>query len=120
MAWAWLVAGALAVLGTAAGCSSGEGSGAEADIAARYEEFPSAAQEPGTPPWPEGRLAGGCGEEGGGVYLCFYEDGLGRQGYACIGTEGGLRVLAAAGAHDPRRRFDHDGRALPPDGRCVD
>lgn len=112
---------AVVTLALAAGlgaCSGGEASGIEADIAARYETFPSDAQARGTPPWPEGRLAGDCAEGSGGVYLCFYEDELGRQGYACLATEGGLRVLAAAGAHDPRRRFDHDGRALPPGGRC--
>ena len=115
-----LVAVALAISAGLGACSGGEASGVEADIAARYETFPSDDQARGTPPWSEGRLAGDCGEEGGGVYLCFYEDGLGRQGYACFATEGGLRVLSAAGAHDPRRRFDHDGRALPPDGRCGD
>lgn len=119
MARAGLAAVALAVSAAVAGCS-GESSGIDADIAARYEAFPSGAQAPGTPPWPEGRLAGSCGREGGGVYLCFYEDDLGRQGYACFATDGELRALVAAGAHDPRRRFDHDGRALPPDGSCGD
>jgi hypothetical protein len=120
VARSWVVALALAVTAGLGGCAGGEPSELEADIAARYDEFPSDAQARGTPPWPEGRLAGGCGEEGDGVYLCFYEDGRGRQGYACFATDGGLRVLAAAGAHDPRRRFDHDGRALPPGGRCVE
>jgi hypothetical protein len=105
-------------LPAAAGCANGGSSGVEDDVAARYEAFPSDAQAAGTPPWPEGRFAGECGEEDAGVHLCFYEDELGRQGYACFAPDGGLRVVAAAGAHDPRRRFDHDGRALPPEGRC--
>jgi hypothetical protein len=115
-----VVAVALALSAGLGGCSGGETSGIEADIAARYEAFPSDGQAGETPPWPEGRLAGDCAEGSGGFYLCFYEDELGRQGYVCFATEGGLRVLVAAGAHDPRRRFDHDGRALPPGGRCGD
>jgi len=120
VARARLVAVALAISAAAGGCAGGESPGIEADVAARYEAFPSDAQPRGTPPWPEGRLAGDCADEGEGVHLCFYEDVRGRQGYACFTAEGGLRVLSAAGAHDPRRRFDHDGRALPPDGRCGD
>jgi hypothetical protein len=121
VARARLVATALALAALAAGCAGGESSGVEGEIAARYEAFPSDAQARGTPPWPEGRLAGDCGREAGDVYLCFYEDARGRQGYACFAAEGGaLKVLSAAGAHDPGRRFDHDGRALPPDGRCGD
>jgi hypothetical protein len=120
LARARLLAAALAVTAAAGGCSGGESSGIEDDVAARYEAFPSDAQAPGTAPWPEGRFAGVCGEEGSGVHLCFYEDERGRQGYACFATDGGLRVVAAAGAHDPHRRFDHDGRALPPDGSCPD
>ena len=111
---------ALAVSAGLGGCSGDEASAIEDDIAARHEAFPSDAQARGTAPWPEGRLAGDCAAEGEGVYLCFYEDGLGRQGYACFAVSDGLRVLSAAGAHDPRRRFDHDGRAFPPDGRCGD
>ena len=118
MARARLLAVALAVTAAAGACSGGESSGIEADVAARYDAFPSDAQAPGTPPWPEGRFAGECGAEDAGVHLCFYEDERGRQGYACFAPDGGLRVVAAAGAHDPRRRFDHDGRALPPGGRC--
>jgi hypothetical protein len=118
VAAARLVGAALALAAAAGGCSSGGSSGIEDGVAARYETFPSDAQAAGTPPWPEGRFAGECGEEDAGLHLCFYEDELGRQGYACFAPEGGLRVVAAAGAHDPRRRFDHDGRALPPSGRC--
>jgi hypothetical protein len=115
-----LVAVVLAVAAAAAACSGGETSGIEADVAARYEAFPSDAQAQGTQAWPEGRFAGDCAEEGDGVHLCFYEDARGRQGYACFTESGGLRVLSAAGAHDPRRRFDHTGRALPPDERCEE
>ena len=118
MARARLLAGALAVTAAAGACSGGESSGIEADVAARYDAFPSDAQAAGTPPWPEGRFAGECGEQDAGVHLCFYEDERGRQGYACFARDGGLRAVAAAGAHDPQRRFDHDGRALPPGGRC--
>jgi hypothetical protein len=113
-----LAAVVLALSAAAGGCSGGESSGIEADVAARYDAFPSDAQPAGTPPWPEGRFADECAEEEAGVHLCFYEDELGRQGYACLTTDGGLRVLSAAGAHEPRRRFDHNGRALPTDGRC--
>jgi hypothetical protein len=113
-----LAAVALAVSAAAGSCSGGESPGIEAEVAARYDAFPSDAQQAGTPPWPEGRFAGQCAGEDAGVHLCFYEDELGRQGYACFAADGGLRVLSAAGAHDPRRRFDHDGRALPPDERC--
>jgi hypothetical protein len=116
-----LVAVALAVSAAAGACAGGEASGIEPEVAARYEAFPSDAQAHGTPPWPEGRFAGDCADEGEGVHLCFYEDTRGRQGYACLAAgDGGIRVLSAAGAHDPRRRFDHDGRALPPRGRCGD
>jgi hypothetical protein len=115
-----LVAVALAVAAAAGACSGGGTSGIEADVAARHEAFPSDAQAQGTRAWPEGRFTGDCAKEGDGVHLCFYEDTRGRQGYACFTTQGGLRVLAAAGAHDPRRRFDHNGRALPPGERCGD
>jgi hypothetical protein len=120
VARARLVAVALAAAGAVGGCADGGASGIEADVAARYDAFPSDAQARGTPPWPEGRFAGDCGDEGEGIHLCFYEDARGRQGYACFAADGRLHVLAAAGAHDPRRRFDHDGRAFPPDGRCGD
>ena len=118
MARARLVSVVLAVAAAAGACSGGETSGIEADVAARYEAFPSDAQAQGTRAWPEGRFTGVCADEGDGVHLCFYEDARGRQGYVCFAAPGGLRALSAAGAHDPRRRFDHDGRALPPDGRC--
>jgi hypothetical protein len=112
------VALGLAFAAAAGGCADGGSSGVEDEVAARFEMFPSDAQADGTPPWPEGRFAGECGEQDAGLHLCFYEDELGRQGYACFAPDGGRRVVAAAGAHDPGRRFDHDGRALPPEGRC--
>jgi hypothetical protein len=121
MARGGLVAVALAAAVAGAACSGGEDSGIEADVAARFEAFPSDAQARGTPPWPDGRFAGDCAAERGGIHLCFYEDGRARQGFVCFAAEGdGLRVVSAAGAHDPGRRFDHDGRALPPDGSCAD
>jgi hypothetical protein len=43
---------------------------------------------------------------------------MGRQGYVCFAGSNDPQAIAAAGAHNPRRRFDHDGRALPPDNRC--
>jgi hypothetical protein len=87
-------------------------------VADRFEAFPSTAQPSGTTPWPEGRFTGECAADGG-LYLCFYEDGRGRQGYVCFAAAPELEVVDAAGAGDPRRRFDHDGRALPPEGRCA-
>jgi hypothetical protein len=116
-----LVALTVAASVAGAACSGGEDSEIEADVAARFAAFPSEAQPRGIPPWPDGRFAGDCGAEPGGIHLCFYEDPRGRQGFVCFAAdEDGLRVLSAAGAHDPGRRFDHDGRALPPDERCAD
>jgi hypothetical protein len=87
-------------------------------VAARFESFPSSGQPSGTPPWPQGRFTGDCAADGD-LYLCFYEDEQGRQGYVCFAAAPELEVVDAAGAEDSRRRFDHDGRALPPDGRCA-
>ena len=112
-------AAALAAAAVAAGCSGGESKEIEEEVLARYGAFPSDAQPAGTPAWPEGRFSGSCAAEGAGVHLCFYEDPSGRQGYVCFRAAGSLHVLRAAGARDPRRRFDHDGRAFPPDGRCT-
>ena len=49
MARARLLAVALALSAAAGGCSGGESSGIEDDVAARYEAFPSDAQVAGTP-----------------------------------------------------------------------
>jgi hypothetical protein len=101
-----------------AACGSEGSNDIEASVAERHAAFPSEAQPPGTPPWPEGRFAGDCVAESGSSYLCFYEDDRGRQGYVCLDASAPPQIVTAAGAHDPRRRFDHDGRALPPGGRC--
>lgn len=100
------------------GCGSEEAAGIEAQVRDELAAFPSEAQPEGTAPWPEGRFAGDCTADPGGELLCFYEDDRGRQGYVCLAGEGDLTIVTAAGAHDPRRRFDHDGRAFPPDNDC--
>lgn len=112
-----LVAAALAA---GAGCGSGDAAEVEEVVEERYSTFPSEAQPDGTQPWPEGRFSGDCATEESGGFLCFYEDELDRQGYVCLDASTPPQVMSAAGAHDPRRRFDHDGRALPPDNRCPD
>lgn len=109
-----LLAAALAL----AGCGSEETAGLEAQVREGYAAFPSDAQPEGTAPWPEGRFAGDCVADSADEHLCFYEDERGRQGYVCFTGVGELAVVTAAGAHDPRRRFDHDGRAFPPDNSC--
>jgi hypothetical protein len=101
-------------------CGSGDAGGIESTVADEHAEFPSDAQPEGTQPWPEGRFTGNCASDEGGGFLCFYEDEMGRQGYVCLDASTRPQVMSAAGAHDPRRRFDHDGRALPPDNRCPD
>ena len=111
-----LVLAALAV----GACGSDETGEIEAAVAEEHSEFPSDAQPEGTQPWPEGRFAGDCAADESGGFLCFYEDERGRQGYVCLDASTPPQVTSAAGAHDPRRRFDHDGRALPPDNRCPD
>jgi hypothetical protein len=102
---------------TLGGCGADESADVESEVAARFAAFPSDAQRAGTPAWPEGRFADDCAAEAEGTYLCFYEDARGRQGYVCFAPDS-LEIVQAAGAHDPRRRFDHEGRALPPAGRC--
>jgi hypothetical protein len=115
--------GACAALAAAAlvagvGCGSDDAAEVEEAVEGRYSTFPSEAQPDGTQPWPEGRFSGDCAADESGGFLCFYEDEMGRQGYVCVDASTPPQVTAAAGAHDPRRRFDHDGRALPPDNRC--
>ena len=104
----------------ASGCGSDDAAEVEDLVADRYPAFPSEAQPDGTQPSPEGRFAGDCAADESGGFLCFYEDGMDRQGYVCLDASTPPAVMSAAGAHDPRRRFDHDGRALPPDNRCPD
>jgi hypothetical protein len=103
-----------------AGCGWDATGDVEAIVEDDYAEFPSEAQPEGTRPWPEGRFTGDCAEDESGGFLCFYEDELERQGYACFDGEARPQVTSAAGAYAPDRRFDHDGRALPPDNRCPD
>ena len=110
---------AAAALVAGAGCGSDDGE-IEEVVQERYAAFPSEAQPDGTQPWPEGRFSGDCAADESGGFLCFYEDGMDRQGYVCLDASTPPQVTSAAGAHDPRRRFDHDGRALPPDNRCPD
>ena len=109
-----LVSVALAV----GACGSDDAGSIESIVADEHAEFPSDAQPAGIQPWPEGRFTGDCASDEGGGFLCFYEDEMGRQGYVCLDASTPPQVMSAAGAHDPRRRFDHDGRALPPDNRC--
>jgi hypothetical protein len=111
---------AAAALAAGAGCGSDDAAGVEEVVEEGYSTFPSDAQPAGTQPWPEGRFSGDCAAEEGGGFLCFYEDEMDRQGYVCLDASSPPQVMSAAGAHDPRRRFDHDGRALPPDNRCPD
>ena len=111
----------LAVAALAVGaCGSDDAGDLESTVADEHAAFPSDAQPEGVAPWPEGRFTGDCAEDESGGFLCFYEDGMGRQGYVCFDASTPPQVMSAAGAHDPRRRFDHDGRALPPDNRCPD
>jgi hypothetical protein len=109
-----------AALVVGVGCGSDDTAEVEELAAERYSTFPSEAQPDGTRPWPEGRFSGDCAADESGGFLCFYEDGMDRQGYVCLDASTPPQVMSAAGAHDPRRRFDHDGRALPPDNRCPD
>jgi hypothetical protein len=109
---------AAAALATGLGCGSDDTGEVEAAVEDRYPAFPSDAQPEGTQPWPEGRFSGDCAADESGGFLCFYEDELDRQGYVCLDASAPPQVRSAAGAHDPRRRFDHDGRALPPENRC--
>jgi len=109
-----------AALVAGAGCGSDGAAGVEEAVEERYSTFPSEAQPDGTQPWPEGRFSGDCAGDESGGFLCFYEDEMDRQGYVCLDASTPPQVTSAAGAHDPRRRFDHDGRALPPDNRCPD
>jgi hypothetical protein len=111
---ALLLAASLAL----AACGGGASSDVEDRVAETLAAFPSEAQPEGVAPWPEGRFAGDCAADPGGERLCFYEDASGRQGYVCLAAGDELEVVSAAGAHDPRRRFDHDGRAFPPDNDC--
>jgi hypothetical protein len=104
----------------AGGCGSDDTADVEELVGERYSTFPSEAQPDGTQPWPEGRFSGECAADESGGFLCFYEDVRDRQGYVCLDASTPPRVMSAAGAHDPRRRFDHDGRALPPDNSCPD
>jgi hypothetical protein len=117
-----LVALAAAVVAVVAlgACGSDATGDVEALVADDHAEFPSDAQPEGTRPWPEGRFTGDCAEDESGGFLCFYEDELDRQGYVCLDASTPPRVTSAAGAYAPERRFDHDGRALPPDNRCPD
>jgi hypothetical protein len=109
-----------AALVAGVGCASDDAAEVEELVGERYSAFPSEAQPDGTQPWPEGRFSGDCAADESGGFLCFYEDGMDRQGYVCLDASTPPQVMSAAGAHDPRRRFDHDGRALPPDNRCPD
>jgi hypothetical protein len=111
---------AAAALVGATGCGSDDTGEVEDVVEERYAAFPSEAQPNGTQPWPEGRFSGDCAADESGGFLCFYEDEMDRQGYVCLDASSPPQVMSAAGAHDPRRRFDHDGRALPPDNRCPD
>lgn len=104
----------------ATACGTDETGDIESRVADGHAAFPSEAQPEGTQPWPEGRFAGDCAQDEDGGFLCFYEDGMGLQGYVCFDASTPPEIMSAAGAHDPRRRFDHDGRALPPDNRCPD
>ena len=110
----------IAALVAGGGCGSDDATGVESAVEERHSTFPSEAQPNGTEPWPEGRFSGDCAADGSGGFLCFYEDELDRQGYVCLDASTPPQVRSAAGAHDPRRRFDHDGRAFPPDNRCPD
>ena len=109
-----------AVLAAGAGCGSDDTREVEQAVEERYAAFPSDAQPDGTQPWPEGAFSGDCAADESGGFLCFYEDELDRQGYVCLDASTPPRVTSAAGAYAPDRRFDHDGRALPPDNRCPD
>jgi hypothetical protein len=117
---AWAAVLVLAALVGGTGCGSDDTGAVEDVVKERYAAFPSEAQPDGTQPWPEGRFSGDCAADESGGFLCFYEDGMDRQGYVCLDASNPPQVTSAAGAHDPRRRFDHDGRALPPDNRCPD
>jgi hypothetical protein len=108
----------LLAAGALSACGSEETGGLEAQVDEELAAFPSDAQPEGAAPWPEGRFAGDCTADPGGQHLCFYEDASGRQGWVCLTLDDELRIVDAAGAHDPRRRFDHDGRAFPPDNDC--
>ena len=115
-----LVVALSAAILAAGACGSDETGDIESLVAEEHSAFPSDAQPDGTQPWPEGRFTGDCAADESGGFLCFYEDELNRQGYVCLDASSPPQVTSAAGAHDPRRRFDHDGRALPPDNRCPD
>jgi len=115
-----LVVALSAAILAAGACGSDETGDIESLVAEEHFAFPSDAQPDGTQPWPEGRFTGDCAADESGGFLCFYEDELNRQGYVCLDASRPPQVTSAAGAHDPRRRFDHDGRALPPDNRCPD
>jgi hypothetical protein len=109
---------ALAALAVAA--CSGEGSGADAKVAIRYENFPSGSQPPGTRAWPQGRFTGECRRAASGLesYACLYADKSGRRGFVCFTSLSELEISIAVGPFDTGEWTDHNGRPLPPEGVC--
>jgi hypothetical protein len=102
-----------------AACSA-DGSGAEAEVAAHYRNFPSGSQPPGTRAWPEGRFTGECRAARSGLesYACLYADKRGRRGFVCFTSLSDLEINTAVGPFDSREWTGHNGLPLPPEGVC--
>jgi hypothetical protein len=109
---------ALAALVLAA-CSA-DGSGAEAEVAAHYKNFPSGSQPPGTRAWAQGRFTGECRPARSGLesYACLYADKRGRRGFVCFTSLSDLEINTAVGPFDTREWTGHNGLPLPPEGVC--